>query len=177
MLLTACRVNEIVSAKWNDIDFDNQLWTIPKENVKAKKGSEKVHHIPLNEYICSLLTEVKGSNGYLKSAYLFPSLTCTSVAPGKKTIDKRSVARAVNRNIEKLGVEPFTPHDLRRTASTLLGKLGVNPIVIEKVLNHELVGMMLIYNQYNYLEEREAALKLLGEKLAPKIGLDSEHPQ
>ncbi|RLV58029.1 DUF4102 domain-containing protein [Parashewanella curva] len=171
LLFTACRVNEITSAKWQDIDFEKQEWTIPKENVKSKKGAEKEHKIPLNDSINSLLYEAKNAYAYLNSEFVFPSLTCTTVAPGTKPIDKRSVARAINRNIDNFGIEAFTPHDLRRTAATLLGKLSVDPIVIEKVLNHELVGVMAIYNQYKYMEKRAVALKKLAELINDRCQL------
>ena len=169
IVLTACRVNEVVSAKWSHINFEKMRWLIPEENVKAKKGSEKEHIIPLNEHIIKLLNEAKQAYGYLNSEFVFPSLTCTSMAPGKKPIDKRSVARAVNRNIDNLGIEAFTPHDLRRTSTTLLGKLNTDPIVIEKILNHELMGMMAIYNQYQYMEKREEALSRLATEVRPYL--------
>ncbi|MCL1160474.1 site-specific integrase [Shewanella chilikensis] len=166
ILLTGCRVNEIASAKWREFDFENQLWTIPKENVKAKKGKEKEHHVPLNDHLIALLDEAKKAYAYLNSEYVFPSLSCTTVAPGVKPIDKRSVARAVKRHIEELGVEPFTPHDLRRTTATMLSELGVDPIVVEKVLNHELMGVMAVYNRHQYMNKRKEALNLLSTHLS-----------
>lgn len=166
ILLTGCRVNEVASAKWREFDFDNQLWTIPKENVKAKKGKEKEHYVPLNDHLIALLDEAKKAYAYLNSEYVFPSLSCTTVAPGIKPIDKRSVARAVKRHIEELGVEPFTPHDLRRTTATMLSELGVDPIVVEKILNHELMGVMAVYNRHQYMDKRKEAMKCLSIHLS-----------
>lgn len=145
ILLTGCRVNEISAAKWDEFDFEARMWTIPKDRVKAKKGREKEHQVPLNDKLIELLNEAKVAYGYLNSEFVFPSLSCTTVEPGAKPIDKRSVARAVNRHIEPLEIEPFTPHDLRRTTATLLAELGTDPIVVEKVLNHELMGVMAVY--------------------------------
>ncbi|MCL1079491.1 tyrosine-type recombinase/integrase [Parashewanella spongiae] len=115
------------------------------------------------------MNEAKHAYGYLRFEFIFPSLSCTSMAPGEKNIDKRSVARAVNRNIDNLGLEPFTPHDLRRTSATLLRKLDTDPIVIEKVLNHELMSVMAIYNQHDYIEKREEALKRLAAEVNPYL--------
>ena len=81
-------------------------------------------------------------------------------------IDKRSVARAVKRHIEELGVEPFTPHDLRRTTATMLSELGVDPIVVEKILNHELMGVMAVYNRHQYMDKRKEAMKCLSIHLS-----------
>ncbi len=49
----------------------------------------------------------------------------------------------------------YTPHDLRRTMATRLSDLGVMPHVIEKMLNHQMEGVMAVYNRAEYLEERK----------------------
>jgi integrase len=43
LILTATRTSEITGATWEEIDFDNQVWTIPAERMKA----DKEHFIPL----------------------------------------------------------------------------------------------------------------------------------
>lgn len=50
---------------------------------------------------------------------------------------------------------PFTPHDLRRTCATrMAGLAGAQPWVVEKVLNHQMSGMMATYNRHSYDAER-----------------------
>lgn len=51
----------------------------------------------------------------------------------------------------------WTPHDLRRTFATRLAGLGVDPLVIEKCLNHTLGGVLATYNRHAYEKEREEA--------------------
>ena len=72
--------------------------------------------------------------------------------------------------IDKLsGVTGWTIHDLRRTGSTNLAKLGVVPHVKERVLNHltgELGGIAGVYDVYSYLAEKREAL----EKWSQRIG-------
>ena len=56
--------------------------------------------------------------------------------------------------------EPWTLHDLRRTAATRIADLGVGPHVIEAVLNHvsgHKAGVAGIYNRSTYAEEKRAA--------------------
>lgn len=60
----------------------------------------------------------------------------------------------------------YTPHDLRRTFATRLSDLGVMPHVVEKCLNHKMIGVMQVYNHAEYWEERVAAMKLWGRKLS-----------
>jgi hypothetical protein len=59
-------------------------------------------------------------------------------------------------------------HDLRRTAATLMARLKVSPVVVEKILNHakgETIGGPVgeIYNRYDYADECAEALDRLGE--------------
>ncbi len=56
------------------------------------------------------------------------------------------------------GVGDFVLHDLRRTASTNLVRLGVHPHVRERVLNHVIPGVEGVYDRYSWIEERREAL-------------------
>lgn len=53
----------------------------------------------------------------------------------------------------------FGPHDLRRTASTLLHEAGYNTDWIEKCLAHEQKGVRAVYNKAEYREQRAAMLQ------------------
>ena len=59
----------------------------------------------------------------------------------------------------------FTPHDLRRTFASRLADLGVFPHVVEKLLNHKMVGVMATYNRSEYWPERVEAQRMWGRKL------------
>ena len=61
--------------------------------------------------------------------------------------------------------QTFTPHDLRRTFASRLADEGVPPHVIEKLLNHQMEGVMAVYNRAEYWPERVAAQKLWGLRL------------
>lgn len=59
-------------------------------------------------------------------------------------------------------IEPrFTPHDLRRTVSTRLNDAGVEPYIVEKLLNHRMQGVMAVYNRAEYEGQRVDAYKKL----------------
>ena len=53
----------------------------------------------------------------------------------------------------------FGPHDLRRTASTLLHEAGYNTDWIEKCLAHEQKGVRAVYNKAEYSEQRRAMMQ------------------
>ena len=58
-----------------------------------------------------------------------------------------------------VNLPPATPHDLRRTCRTWLGKLGAQPHIAERCLNHRLGKLVATYDQHDYLDERRAALE------------------
>ena len=70
-------------------------------------------------------------------------------------------------------MDQWCPHDLRRTARTGLGKLGIAPHIAEKCLNHSLGQMEAIYDRGDYLPERRDALtqwdKHVQKTLGPKL--------
>lgn len=55
LILTAARTGEIIGARWNEIDFDNQLWTVPADRMKA--GRE--HRIPLSGRAFEIVKELQ----------------------------------------------------------------------------------------------------------------------
>jgi integrase len=66
---------------------------------------------------------------------------------------------------EKLGVDQFTPHDLRRTAATFMSQLGEHDEVIDAILNHAKKGIIATYNQNRYDREKQQALESWERKL------------
>jgi len=80
--------------------------------------------------------------------------------PAELPKDHRVLSHALRR--EK---QTFTPHDLRRTFASRLADLGVAPHVIEKMLDHKMIGVMAVYNRAEYHNERLAAQKLWDRKL------------
>lgn len=58
----------------------------------------------------------------------------------------------------------YTPHDLRRTCATRMADNGVEPFIVERVLNHKLEGVMAVYNRAEYEQERISAAETM-EKL------------
>ena len=165
--LTGCRPIEVTGAQWQEFDFDKMIWTIPAERVKQNKDGEKTHKVPITQNMVILLDELRAAFGYLNSKYVFPSTTTNKSGPGEQPIDRHSLSRSISRKQEQLGVPKFVPHDLRRTVATRLGDtdIGTDPIVIEKILNHQLQGVQGVYNMQEYMEARRKALEEWGRKV------------
>jgi integrase len=75
-------------------------------------------------------------------------------------------------------VPEWRPHDLRRTAATTMAELGIAQEVTEKVLNHsggKISGVGAVYNRFEYLDDRKAALDALGRFIEKLIGRDTDN--
>jgi integrase len=172
LLGTAMRVGELSKAQWKDVDFRKKEWTLPD----TKNGTK--HLVHLSDFVISELLKLKALTG--ATPYLFPSRTgakCPHLnekAIAKAVKDRQrsggqalSKRRATHQDALVLSCGAWTPHDLRRTAATLMGELKVLPAVIEKCLNHkEPDRVKATYQRYEYLAERRDAFQKLGEHLS-----------
>ena len=93
-----------------------------------------------------------------------PALAAAQV--GQFNTSPTAVQSWLRRHCARDHVEPFTPHDLRRTFATRLGGLGIPPHIIEKCLNHRMQGVMGIYNRAAYEPERIAAALAWADELS-----------
>lgn len=88
--------------------------------------------------------------------------------PGPDLTKPMSIAGA-NRFLKRieisLGIGEFTAHDFRRTLATRLSEEGVAPHVIEKMLGHELGGVLTVYNKHDWIAEQKDAYELYAEKI------------
>lgn len=170
-LSSCCRIGELLSSKWEHIDFGQKTWLIPGEN--SKNG--KPHVISLSGFAMAQFERVRQING--KSSWCYPN-TDSSGPVCSKTVTKQLGDRqrqpeqgTMSRRSAKaqallLPGGKWTPHDLRRTGATLMTALGVLPEVAERCLNHtEDNKMKRIYQRHSYSAEMATAWKLLGERL------------
>ncbi len=158
MLVTAQRRAEVTEATWDEFDLSAAWWTIPA--TRAKNGL--AHRVPLSDLALGLLDRVKALSG--DSPYLFPS------PRGNGPITVRALTRAVDRNIETLGVADFTPHDLRRTVASHMAGLRIPRLVISKILNHVEPGITAIYDRHTYDDEKREALDRWANRLGEISG-------
>lgn len=170
-LSTCCRIGELMSAKWEHVDFERRTWWIPPENSKNGKG----HTIYLSAFSLAYFQRLKELS---TSPWVYPSRSGESaVCP--KTITKQLGDR------QRPGLQPMKgraradladtlvllggkwgPHDLRRTGATMMVALGVLPEVAERCLNHiEQNKVKRIYQRHSYENEMREAWRLLGERL------------
>lgn len=166
LLATAVRIGELVAARWANIDFDKRIWVVPATDIKGKKvkarNGEDVKDfvIPLTDQVAAWFAELKELA--FGSGYVLP-VRARKNAEGDAHMDPVTLNAAFKKIWETYLAEScqrFTPHDLRSTARSHLGRLGVDLLIAERCLNHSLGGLVAVYDQHDYLEERRKALTL-----------------
>jgi integrase len=168
MLSTCCRVGEISRARWQDVDTEAGTWQIPAEHSKNKRA----HTIYLSDFARAQferLAQYKDHDVWIYADRSKTTHVCTksiSKQVGDRQRETPLQGRSQAAQTLNLSGGHFTPHDLRRTAATMMGRLRVSPEVIEKCLNHtEESKLKKTYQHQELKEEQRQAWQLLGDRL------------
>jgi len=154
ILLTLVRKSELIHATWDEINFEKALWSIPKERMKASKA----HNVYLSQQAFDIMVALRTCAG--GSRYLIPSRYDADKCMSNATLNRVTQLIVERAKANKLPLEPFTVHDLRRTGSTILNELGFNSDWIEKCLAHEDGRSSRgVYNKAEYAEQRRHMLQ------------------
>jgi len=143
LLLTGQRRNEIGKLQWSEIDFAKRQITLPA--ARCKNGRE--HTLPLSAQALAILSRIPRRN---TTDFLFNEKGFRDWDRAKTALDGR------------LGIAPWVLHDLRRSAATGMGELGIQPHHIEAILNHysgHRSGVAGVYQRAKYADEMRAALQ------------------
>jgi integrase len=145
LVLTGCRREEIAGMRWSE--FDDEIspttWTLPEKRSKNRKALT----LPVTEMMLDIIEGVPRRPGHDN---LFGMARFTRWHR-KAELDA------------KINLDPWTIHDLRRSVAThLADDLGIEPYVIEAMLNHRSGvkrGVAGTYNRSEYKKEVKAAME------------------
>jgi len=155
VLVTGQRAGEVTGLPWAEVD--GEWWGLPPDRMKEGKA----HRVPLSPLALEILNESRNYSN--DSGFVF---TSSSRSRGEGHITPNTISRGLQRHLPELGITvPFVPHDLRRTVRTKLAEIGVEDAVAEKVLGHQLQGVLKVYNRHTYDQEKMAALLLWERRL------------
>jgi integrase len=192
-LVTMLRSGELLGAHRSelfDLDGDHPRFDVPLKRVKKRRVIQQ----PLSDLAVQIVREALASD---KQQYVFASPL------GDQRMGRTAMAVALRGTKYKggkvksagicalLGLKPFTPHDLRRTAATLAGDLGFDDAWIAKCLDHaaskkseQIVPSVTgkVYNHSKRMKEKRAVLdgvaaefrRIIGSRPAPK-GIERAH--
>jgi len=126
-LNTGMRKGEILSLKWEHVDFKSNIFIITALNNKSKK----VKRIPINSILRKMLLELKLKNSS-KSEYVFL---------GDEGVPIKDIRTAFNNACRRANIEGLTFHDLRHTAATRMVESGVGIVAISDILGHSSIDI------------------------------------
>ena len=158
LALTGCRRQEIGGLRWGEIDYEKSAITLPGERTK----NGRAHVLPLPPVALDI---IRGTIRRVGRDYLFGERAkgFTIWAAKKAEFDARLGAE----------VGEWRLHDLRRSAATKMADIGIQPHVIEALLNHysgHRAGVAGIYNRSPYEKDVRAALTMWADHLADIVG-------
>lgn len=140
-LVTGQRGIEVSTMKWADVDLETGWWTVPASVAKNKLS----HRVPLSQMALDVLNTLPNDT--------------TFVVEGAR--GKRQQAEAA----EKIEIDDFRGHDLRRTAATYMTSAGVSRFIVGTILNHVEPGVTKVYDRAAYDKEKREALDLWAREL------------
>ena len=153
LLLTGCRREEIGGMRRSEFSVDGSTWTLPKE--RSKNG--RAHTLP----VTPMMKKVIDSIPMRESGFLFGHKHgFTSWSRGKEALD------------ERLELQPWSTHDIRRSVASGMGDIGIQPHIVELILNHQSGhrrGVAGIYNKSPYEREVGAAMGLWSDHVCSLI--------
>jgi integrase len=158
LALTGCRRDEIGGLRWSEIDSDKGLLSLPGERVK----NGHAHTLPLTPLALAIIGSV---HQRIDRSFLFAdrsNVGFTDWSGAKRDLDARLGTK----------VTQWRLHDLRRTVATRMGDLGIEPHIIEAVLNHHSghrSGVAGVYNRAKYARQMATALAVWADHLRSLI--------
>jgi integrase len=155
LMLTGQRLGEVGGMRWNEIDLEARLWTLPAERVK----NDERHEVPLSDAalaVIAALPRIKTTKGFV-----FTTRRDAAVSGFSRAKDRLDAAVKASLTKGAKPPEPWVFHDLRRSMASGMARLGIQLPVIEKVLNHtsgSFAGIVGVYQRHSFAEEKRSAL-------------------
>lgn len=156
LILTGARRTEVGGMAWSELNFDDRTWTIPAN--RTKNGNAHVLQLPHTAWEIIEATPRRAGRDFL---FGHSSGGYRNWGASKEALDKRCAIPA------------WTHHDLRRSTATGMADTGIQPHIIEAVLNHtsgHKAGVAGIYNRSAYMREVKTALAIWGDHVASIVG-------
>jgi integrase len=140
LMLTGCRRQEARAMRWDELDLESPLWSLPSQRTKAARP----HEIPLSEDATEIISSMPR-----RGPYVF-------TIDGKRPMTVHQIKARLDR---ESGVKDWRLHDLRRTLRSGLAELGVSYEIAERVIGHSMPQLERTYNVFTYREEKRNALE------------------
>jgi len=154
-LVTAQRRGEIAGMRWCEIDGDG--WVIPGTRAKSGVG----HRVPLSSLAREILDGLPRIGEHVFS--------CRADKPPRDFSGPKARVASLTP-----GMAPWVLHDLRRTAATQMRSVGIDRLVVSKLLNHAEAGVTRVYDRYAADPEKIAAMERWANRLRSIIAGETD---
>ena len=147
LILTATRTGETLGARWDEIDIDNMMWTIPRTRMKG--GRE--HRVPLSARSIAILKEMAEIR---QNEFIFPGMK-----QGRSLTE--TTLRAV---LRRLGYSSITVHGFRSTFRDWAGECTSVPREIAEAALAHVTGNAVerAYRRGDAFEKRRVLMQQWG---------------
>lgn len=142
-LLTGLRKRELLSARWDDVDWNRGQLRLPI----TKSGEEQ--SVVLSGPVLAILQSIPKEEG---NPFVFP----TGKPKQKPNHHLVNIEKPWRRVRKSAGVEDVRLHDLRRTVGSWMSQAGVDLNLIRDALRHSNIGTTLIYARLGKDAARDA---------------------
>lgn len=146
LALTFVRTRELIEAKWEEIDWENKEWHIPKERMKMRRP----HMVPLSKQSIAILKELQKITSDREFIFYSPRSKSRHISNGSFLMALRHMGYS----------KRMTGHGFRSMASTILNEKGFDPDVIERQLAHQDSDKIRsAYNRAQYTAKRKEMME------------------
>jgi integrase len=160
LILAGARLREIGSAEWIEFSHSQSLLSVPPHRFKTDTWHLIPFSLPAMEIINSITPNGK---------YIF-------TIRGKHPFTRYSTFKEKLDNLSQ--VTSWKLHDLRRTLRTNFSRFKISqPHIRELILGHEQGGIVAVYDQWDYLDEKREALEQWAAKLNTIVNPATDHSQ
>lgn len=161
-LFTGARRDNVCSMRWDEIDIQRAIWTIPGAKFKSKRPAQ----IVLVDQATAILNRRRGES---ESPWVFPGQGRTG-----HLIDPKAAWQKVR---DEAGLSDVRLHDLRRTLGSWQAAGGASLPIIGKSLGHQSTSATAIYARLHLDPVRAAVSAAVNaiEAAAKKSGKNPEN--
>ncbi|EOW9408976.1 site-specific integrase [Vibrio cholerae] len=157
-MLWGDRITELRLVRKKHFDMVNDVWTVPPEISKMGNAIRR----PIPKHIKPMIERLM----IIYDGYLFPGSSLN--AP----LTISAANKYIRRIRDTLPLATWHTHDFRRSISTICSELGAAPHVVEKMLGHDLGGILAVYNKHDWLNEQKDAYENFSNALFNQIKIE-----
>ena len=158
LLAAGFRIGETFQLHWEY--FDGDLLTIPGDITKKRTAvtDKPDFRVPISPYLQRQFDTLRNLAG--ASEWVLPAL-----GKGRKSSHGFADPQAFNNRLRltcaNLGIREITPHDLRSSFRSRITDEahGADVVTAERALNHQLSGLLQVYDKSDYFDQRRRVME------------------